>query len=151
MRFNAGSDDDLARLGAQRGVQRLLHALGDARGVRGILEVVQQHREFVSAQTGQYVARTHAALQPPRDARDKPVAGEMTETVVDLLEPIEIEEEERDRLVGPPLHAGHGAVQRFEEVSTVDEPGEPVVHRGAAKLFLGALPGADVGHRTGDA
>ncbi len=74
-------------------------------GVRGGAHAVEQDREFIAAQPRQRVfavaarhrvGRTQRRLQPPRQADQQLVAGEMTQAVVDQLEAIDVEEEHRE-------------------------------------------------------
>src|SRR5688572_26940149 len=124
-------------------MQRLLHAFGDAHRVSRILEVVEEHSELVATKAREHVPRAHTCLKPSRDTREQAVAGQVPETVVDLLEAVEIEKEQRDGLVGAPLDASDGTLERFEEVRAIDETGEGVVHGSAPQFFFSALPCTD--------
>ena len=75
-------------------------ALGDElRGdVRGA--AVEQHDELVAAHPADRVRPAQGARQPGRDRDEQPVAGAVAEGVVDVLEVVEVEEQQRARGVG---------------------------------------------------
>ena len=64
----------------------------------GVVDVRQEHGELVAAEPGDHVAGAQRALDPLRDDLEQPVADLVAEGVVDLLEPVEVEEEQRERL-----------------------------------------------------
>jgi len=60
-----------------------------------------QHRELVTAEAGDGVARPQRADQPLTHGDQQPVADGVPDALVDDLEPIEVEEHDRDRRGGP--------------------------------------------------
>ena len=74
---------------------RLDDALGDHRhGVR-VGHVAQDHRELVACQPRHGVAFLHAGAQPLRHDHQQLVAGGVADAVVDLLEVVEVDVEQR--------------------------------------------------------
>jgi hypothetical protein len=73
-------------------VQRGQQPFGTAAGV-GIGGVLQQHGVLVTAEAGQHLARPQRLAQPPADLAQEVVADGVAQGVVDLLEPVEVEEE----------------------------------------------------------
>ena len=69
-------------------------ALGD-RGGRVGVGVDQHDREFVAAQTKDRAGRRHRPREARTELTQQLVAGRVTEGVVDLLEVVEVDEEER--------------------------------------------------------
>ena len=59
----------------------------------------QQHGELVTAEPGHQVGGSGGFLEPPRDLHQHPVAGQMAEVVVDLLEPVQVDQQQRHGLV----------------------------------------------------
>ena len=57
--------------------------------------IAQQHRELVAAEPGDCVARPNQPPQPAAEIADQLVAGEMPKRVVDLLEMIEVDQQQR--------------------------------------------------------
>ena len=85
----------------------------------------QQDRELVAAQPRQRDAaaprRQQVRGQPVGDRPQQPVAGAVTERVVDLLEPVEVDEQERSR-AAPAVDA----VEQLADDPAVGQPGERV-------------------------
>ena len=58
----------------------------------------QQHRELVAAETGDHIAGAGGFLQPAGDLDQHLVADQVSEVIVDLLEPVEVDEQQRHRM-----------------------------------------------------
>ena len=54
------------------------------------------HHEFVAADSGDFVARPHDGFDPVADFLEHGIAGLMAERVVDVLEAIEVDQDQRD-------------------------------------------------------
>ena len=94
---DAGRGEHFAAADRERRAQRLLDPEGDAVGLAVVAESVQEDRELVAAEAGEHVALSQARLEPPRHRDQQLVADQVTEAVVDDLEAIEIEIEDRER------------------------------------------------------
>ncbi len=116
----------------------------------------EQDPELVGAQPGDRVGGPRRAQQPLADLGEQGVAGGMAEALVDDLEPVEVEQDQRD----PSGAAAPGAVvaghrldllrQSVEQHRPVGQPGQVVVERGvgaATDLGLRALEQARVVER----
>ena len=68
------------------------HALCRGQGVAGAVEVLHQHCELVTAEPGDGIAGSGHAQQLVRSGAQKSVAGLMSETVVHVLEAVEIDD-----------------------------------------------------------
>ena len=93
----------------------------------------EQQAELVAAEAGDGVALPQQALEALGERGQQPVAVLVPQRVVDLLEVVEVEEDERDTLVAA---AGLGRAQYAEAVAEqrpVGEAGEPVVERLASQ------------------
>ena len=75
------------------------------------------------------VARPEQRLEPLGDRHQQPIAHRVAERVVDALEPVEIEEEHREAVVGSPPHLGQGDTQPVEQQDGVRKLGQRIVHR----------------------
>ena len=62
--------------------------------------VGEQHGELVAAEPGDGVLGPHRAGQPVGGDLEQPVAGVVAQGVVDLLEPVQVEQAERDGAAG---------------------------------------------------
>ena len=102
-----------------------------------------QHRELVSAHTGHGVTAPHRTRQPPGDLLQQLVARRMPEAVVDPLEPVQIEQEDRQLPFGLPPFSQRQADRLLEE-ELVGQPGQCVVEG----LVLELLDEAGVLERT---
>ena len=96
-------------------------AAGGDRGLRLVLEADAQDGELVAAEAGDQIGVAHGGLEPLRDLDQQPVAGLVAEAVVDDLEVVEVEEQDRDRLT----RIG-GRAKRSQERGSIGEPGEGV-------------------------
>ena len=87
-------------------VERILHrieqTLGDVDRVtaaRRRIEALAQDGELVTAEARDDVAGSQDAAQPVRERREQAVADFVAERVVDDLETVEVDEEDRERSV----------------------------------------------------
>ncbi len=104
----------------------------------------QQHDELVAAETGHDVVGPQHADQALGRGEQQLVAGGVPERVVDDLEPVEVEEEQRHR-PGRPVAPHQDAGQLVEQQGPVGQSGQRVVQRLVGQLGLGALQRGDVG------
>ena len=102
-------------------LERVLDPAGDGVGLAVVVQAVQEDREFVAAEPRQGVAQPQAGLETPRHRDQQLVADHVAETVVDDLEPVEIEIEHRE------------AVARAAAPALVEPPSEPLDEHGAVE------------------
>src|SRR5262249_34524430 len=88
--------------------------------------------ELVAADTEGTVARAHELGEQRREARQHPVAGQVSMQVVDLLEVVDIEEDERERR--QQLRAGRLG-QLLQQRAPVRQPCQRVVFGEEARLL----------------
>ena len=121
--------------------ERLAHLLQQTAGqFHGFLRGGPgEHGELVAGQAGQHVVGAQQVVQSLAERRQQGVAGDMTEGVVDLLEPVHVHQQHRPG----PLAAGQAGRQQALERGAVGQAGERVV----AGLELDAL----VEHRLAQA
>ena len=110
------------------------HPLGGLERVAG--QAGQQHEESVAAGAREQVGRADRALEPPREAADQLVAGRMPERVVDELEVVEVELEQRDAGARS-RRARQRELELLLEERAVGEAGERVVVGEIGDLLLG--------------
>jgi hypothetical protein len=124
-------------------------AFGDRARLGDVTHLVEDDGELVAAEAGCGVGLTHAALQHLGEGLQNPVAGLVAEGVVDLLEPVQIDEQHRD--VFP---AADGPLQAVAQAHPVGQAGETVgQHQFVVLPHRGQLPDRDrAGHhdRAGD-
>jgi hypothetical protein len=154
---DARGGEDLLALERERLRELLTDPLGDEGGIAIVLEPGQQDGEFVSAEprdgagadprvprVGRLeptdrVARSEARFQPMRGLHEQLITGVMPETVVDVLEMIQIQEQQREAEPRMPL-------------AVLDQPAEPVHEQHAIRKpgqRIGHLAAGDVGQRPG--
>ena len=90
--------------------------------------------EFVAAEAGQRVASAEQVLQALRRQLEQPVAGLVAEGVVDVLEAVEIEEQDREPGIG-----AREPVQLLVETLRKQEAVRQSGQRVAAEQVLGRL------------
>ena len=82
--------------GLDRKLEGLHDPLGDGLGgALGVEGVVQAHGELVAAEPGDLVLRTHTRAQPVSHAHQQLVADGVAERVVDGLEVVDVDEQDR--------------------------------------------------------
>ena len=79
-----------------RGGKRVEHPLRDAPGLVGVVEIVDEDCEFVAAEPGDRVEVAELRLEAVGDRDQQRVAGQVTEAVVHVLEPVEIHDHDGD-------------------------------------------------------
>ena len=105
-------------------------ALGDPPGVLHVDDRVEDDPELVAAEAGDRVARAERPDQALADGRQEPVADGMADALVDDLEPVEVEQDDRDR-VGAVRMGGQGMRDPLGQELAVREAGRRVME-GAA-------------------
>ena len=65
------------------------------RATRWVVDVLEQDDELVAAEARRGVGGAHAPDQPPRGLAQELVAGRVAEAVVDVLERVEVDEQDR--------------------------------------------------------
>ena len=107
---------------------------------RVVVQVGEQEQEAVAARPGQQVGRPHRGLEPRGEPADQLVAGAVAERVVDQLEVVDVELQQRD--AGPrAARAGQRELEVLLQQRPVRQPGERVVVGEVGDLLLGR-PGA---------
>ena len=142
---DADAGEHLVAAHDDRRGQLLVDPLGHAGGVGLGVDGVEQHGELVAAQARQRVARPQAALEPARGPDQQLVAGLVAHAVIDRLEAIEIEVEQREQRIaqGAP-RAVKQVLQAIEEQRAVRQRRQRIVERPPLKLLLRLLALADV-------
>ena len=142
---DADADADLEdqAVDAERLGQRIDQALGHPARGREIGRARQQHRELVAAQPRHGVDPAQRPLQPRTDLGQQQVAEVMPESVVDVLEAVEVEQQHRHRHPGA-LGGVDRHVDPVVEQGAVGQGGERVVQREALELGLLRLAFGDV-------
>ena len=96
----------------------------------------QHHGEFVAAEAGDRVRVADGVLEPPRDHPEDVVAGAVAQRVVDALEGVEVEDQQRRRQFAPG-RLGKGVAQDRVERRPVGKLGQRVGQRHPLELDLG--------------
>ena len=145
-----------ARLGGERHalqlerlLQGVVQALGDLPGT-GDVRARQEDGELVAAHPGDRVPGAQRRAQPRADLLEQEVAVGVAHGVVDLLEPVEVDDQHRQRLLLP-----LGAEQRLLEPVVEEDPVRQareriVVRLVAARLGQGAVAPHGVHERPGE-
>ena len=120
---------------------------------------VEHDRELVAAEPRERVVLAQQRPQPRADLAQHLVARVMAERVVELLEAVEVDEQQRE-LVAVSRARRDRRVEPVDEVAAVAEPGQVVGHRllsALAQALDDGQPGArhpgqhgDDGERDGD-
>ncbi len=121
-------DDDRPALELDRSPQLGGQALGGRNGVFDAVDPIEQDRELVPALARRDIAGTDRARDSLGDFDQQPVAGAMTQRVVDDLEVVEVEEQESNlQPASPP--ARECPLDVVAEQDSIREPGQRIVER----------------------
>ena len=106
-------------------------------------DVLEDHGELVAAQARHRVRSAEGRLQSGSRGLEQAVAGRMAERIVDVLEPVQVEEQHRH----PGFlatRADDGPAEALGQQRPVRQAGQGVVVGQVAQFLLGALPVGDV-------
>ncbi|MCW2615470.1 MAG: hypothetical protein JWN08_2464 [Frankiales bacterium] len=117
---HAGAHDELVAGDGNRRRQRPLHPLGELDGTL-LVQLGCHDDELVTSQPRDQVAVAAGAGQARGDRAEQFVAGAVAERVVDHLEPVEVEEQQRQRTAGV-----EQVLEVLVERSTVGQTGQRV-------------------------
>ncbi len=123
---HARGDECLEAVEIERLVERLDDALRDVLGLGDVLEVLAQHDELVTAETGDGVADAHDGADPLRSLPKQHIAGLVAQAVVHHLEVVEVEEQHAESAASPTDEVDR-VLCAIEEEHAVRKVGERVV------------------------
>ena len=141
---DTAADRDLLAGQLHRVGEDVEHAVGRCAGlVRAVAGAPDQDGELVPAEPGDGVPGADRRPQPVGHLPQQRVAGLVAEGVVDRLEAVEVDEDDRRRDV-PPVTAAQGLADAVGEEGPVGQAGEGVVEGLVGQRLLGALAVGDV-------
>ena len=117
---------------------RLDDALAKGRDILLAADLRLDDGELVAAEPRHAVGAAHQAGEPLRELADQVVAGRVAERVVDVLEAVEVEIEQREPLPGL-ARFDQGAIEPVAEQRPVGEAGQRVVEGEVLGLRLARL------------
>ena len=123
---DAAGDHELAIVDGDRGAQGLQHFLGDLSSVLNFADDVDQDGELITAESRHGVFLPHGGAEARCDGPKKLVADGMAKRVVDLLETVDVEEQDRE-LVAMPHRMREGYAQPVIEQGAIGQSGDRVV------------------------
>ena len=103
----------------------------------------QQQQEFVAAQPRHQVGAAHRTAQPPGHFHQQFVARHMAQRVVDILEQVQVQEDQR-RLLPHRAHLACMVEEAPHHMGTVGQAGQQVVQCHEVGLRFGLLERTDV-------
>ncbi len=107
--------------------QRVAHPARHVGDVVVRPDVGHHHGELVAAEPGHQVLRPQHALDPPRHQLEQPVADVVAEGVVDLLEPVQVQQRDREPL---DVRTIDRLAEPLQQQLAVGQPGQRVVQGG---------------------
>src|SRR5262245_31267291 len=120
--------------------------------LRLVAERVEENGELITTEPGECVSRTQTRFETARDRREQLVADQVSETVVDHLESIEVEIEHGESTPREPfLELGEPPSQPLDEDRAVAKARERIEEPGIAQPLLRDRLLRRVGQRAGDA
>ena len=122
----ADTERELELLHMQRFPQCLLQTLHAVHGALRLLQGLHHHGKFITAKAGKGILFPYRASQPLGDLLQHLVAHGMTETVVDLLELIEVYIEHRKQLPAA-ADTAQGLLETVEEQLPVRQAREQIM------------------------
>ena len=147
-RADAARERHLPPVQDDRAADGLVELAGDARHVLGLLYSRKQHGELVAPEAGHGVRRAHRGLQPPGHGAKARVPYRVPQGVVDHLEVVQVDEQEREGLPAalaldqrhPQAVEEQLAVGKLRESVVIREVTDPLV---SSPLFGDVAEGAD--------
>ena len=106
-------------------------------------DVFQEHHELVAADPRQRVALAHDPREALGDALEECIPDDVAERVVDVLEPVQIDEEKREAAAAPPRLAD-AERQPVVEQQAVGQAGEGIAGRQLLDALFRTLAIGDV-------
>ncbi len=141
---DAGADVDVAAVDLERLAQHLDNALRQEFGGLALVAFAGLNDgEFVAAEPGQYVGLAQQRFQSSRHFDQQRVAGGMAERIVDLLEAIEVQQENGERLLQAALPR-RGFLDFLDQSGAVGQSGQRIMVRQKSNALLGFLAFGDV-------
>ena len=116
-----------------------------------IRRILDEHRELVTAESRHGIRRAHAGEQSPGGFDQQRVPGAVPQAVVDGLEVVEIQEQQRERRLAATLRPGQGVLRTVAQQRAVRESRQRVVERLMGELGLERGPLAHVARVEHDA
>ena len=110
----------------ERGADGVADLVGDAEGFVHVVHIMKQGQELVAPLAGEQVAGAQAAAHAARRFDQQGVTGCVAELVIDLLEVIQIEEQQRKAGLVT-VGNQHAVVHLFHEHGPVCETGQRIV------------------------
>src|SRR5262249_59408399 len=131
----AAGDVDRGAVVGEGWAERVADATDEGRGLVVVLRPERQDDELVPADPRDGVARAHDVFETPCERAEDGVARAVAAQVVDVLEPVEVDDDERERLAVP-ARAPERLLDPVLEQDTVREARQ----RGAERVTLLAVP-----------
>ncbi len=147
---DARGDVDFTRCDRKATVELHANPVGDRGDARLGFDAFQENGKLVAAETRDGVLVAHAAADAFGGRAKDLITCVVPEHVVDLLEPIQIDEENRERAAGVP-RPGDALAEAMEEEAPVGQPGQHVMICQVKQAQLVFLVSVDVGDRSGEA
>ena len=132
-------------LEAGRQAGRLKNSIRNRGGIRRFGHIVQQDGKLVAAEPRNHVGRTNFRLKPSRHRPKQFVADGMTKCVIDVLEMIEIEIQDREAGIVS-LRSRDPPLERLDKHLTIHQSGQVVIVRHPRDLLVRAFPFGDVAY-----
>ena len=105
----------------KRPQQFFLDLFGNANRITGILDSIKENRKLIASKTRDGIDLAQAALQPSRKLDDQLISAAMSQTIVDVFEPIKIEKQNREEIVALAFAAFDGQLQIVREQTTIGQ------------------------------
>ena len=145
-----GRDDDLALGEGHGSCHGTAHQIGEGRDALGFTLGHQDDREIIATEAGQSVLRAQQAAQPTRNIEQDGIPHREADTLVDLLEAIQIEHQHSrtNALVG--ARKDQRCIKPVHEQFAVGQAGQIVMHRIMQEPLFGGLDAGDIGQGAYD-
>ncbi len=138
---DAGAAEDLTTLQGDRHVHGVHHPAGHLDGFLLIFPITEQESELVASEPRHQVTLDDAAGQPCSNLLEQSVPRLVTETIVDRLEVVQVDEEHaHERTLGSFIEQ---VLQALRQHRAVGESGESIVQRVVRRLFVTRLDGVE--------
>ncbi len=137
---DAGRGHELAVVDDHRDLHRFQDLVGDLGGVLDGVDLRHEERELVATEAGHGVSLAHAAPYPLGGDLDELVTDGVAEGIVDVFQPVEVDEHHRDLVAGA-MRLRDRDDEPVDEQRPVRQPGQRVVIGEVLDFRAGQLGG----------
>ena len=127
---DADAGEDFVAVEVEGDAELVLNAFRSCRRSTSVRNIFHHDHELVASEARDGITGAAGFFDPLRNGSQELVSGEMAEAVVDVLEPVEVEEKDGEAVLRVPFGASEGVTKSVHQHGAVRQPGERVLEAG---------------------